>query len=98
MADESHHCWDFKHTKRCWEILQVNIREITYEHIGDRDDVNTWAQERHNKDKWRLLGIQISIGIDKILTAGHNISIIYNPLGRQTRHMPFEQEDESQDS
>ena len=66
--------------------------------IVDWDDINTWSQERYNKEKWRLIGIQISICIDKILIAGHKISISYNPLGRHVRNMPFEHEEEYQNS
>ena len=76
----------------------MEVREIADKHIVDWDDVNTWELDKFNASKCRLIGMRISIFIDKILTAGHKLPITYNSLGRQTRHMINEQEDEAQES
>ena len=55
---------------------------------------------KYKSNKWRSIGIQISICIDKILTAGHKVSIKYNPLGRQIEHNEHEevlQDDENEE-
>ena len=55
-------------------------------------------QEQFKSNKWRTIGIHISICIDKILTAGHKISIKYNPLGRQVGYNEPEEIQQDSDS